>query len=190
MWMRSTKMYVDVRCSPLDAARALVTRYLWIPPERAIGTASSRQDKADRCSKITLQKELPISNRYWCFSEMWFTSTSVMLNRCTAACEWNKNCSTVVTCNYNTAFLLVINNCMIQISIEKDGNSYFPLWRSRTWQWKTVENIKLRLKMSLAKVTPLSISISTVILIIIDYYLLRFLFYLNVLFVRFLSEPM
>ena len=125
MWMRSTKMYVDVRCSPLDAARALVTRYLWIPPERAIGTASSRQDKADRCSKITLQKELPISNRYWCFSEMWFTSTSVMLNRCTAACEWNKNCSTVVTCNYNTAFLLVINNCMIQISIEKDGNSYF-----------------------------------------------------------------
>ncbi len=46
---------VDVWCSPSDA-RALVTRYLWIPPERAMGTASSK--KADRCSKITrkLQK--------------------------------------------------------------------------------------------------------------------------------------
>ena len=62
---------VDVLCSPLlDAARALVTRYLWIPPERAIGTASSRQGKADRCSKITLQKELPISNIHRYFSQM------------------------------------------------------------------------------------------------------------------------
>lgn len=53
---------VDVWCSPSDA-RALVTRYLWIPPERAMGTAS-RQESWPLFENNTQikKKELTISN--------------------------------------------------------------------------------------------------------------------------------